>query len=73
MIRTETIGNTIYTYSDAGMKIHGGFPEEDYEEAYDPADSGRVYVETDIPAGDAADTDFIAALENLGVKFNEKE
>ena len=31
------------------MKIHGGYPESDYDEAYDPIDSGRTYVETDIP------------------------
>lgn len=49
MIKTEIIGNLIKTYSDIGMKIHGGFPEADYDEAYDPIDSGRTYVETDIP------------------------
>lgn len=49
MIKTEIIGNLIKTYSDLGMKIHGGFPEADYDEAYDPIDSGRTYVETDIP------------------------
>lgn len=49
MIKTEIIGNLIKTYSDQGMKIHGGMPEADYDEAYDPIDSGRTYVETDIP------------------------
>lgn len=53
MIKTEqlTIGNNQYikTYSDSGYKIHGGMPESDYDEAYDPADSGRTYTETDIP------------------------
>lgn len=53
MIKTEnlTINNEQYirTYSDAGVLIHGGFPEADYEEAIDPADSGRTYTETDIP------------------------
>lgn len=49
MIKTEIIGNLIKTYSDIGMKIHGGMPEADYDEAYDPIDSGRVYTETDIP------------------------
>lgn len=49
MIKTEIIGNLVKTYSDIGMKIHGGFPEGDYDEAYDPIDSGRTYVETDIP------------------------
>lgn len=49
MIKTEIIGNLVKTYSDLGMKIHGGMPEADYGEAYDPIDSGRTYVETDIP------------------------
>ena len=49
MIKTEIIGNLIKTYSDLGMKIHGGMPEGDYDEAYDPIDSGRTYTETDIP------------------------
>lgn len=49
MIKTEIIGNLIKTYSDIGMKIHGGMPEGNYDEAYDPIDSGRTYVETDIP------------------------
>lgn len=49
MIKTEIIGNLIKTYSDLGMKIHGGVPEDDYDEAYDPIDSGRTYTETDIP------------------------
>ena len=53
MIRQETIDiNSITytrTYSDTGMMIHGGDPEADYEEAYDPAELNRTYVETDIP------------------------
>lgn len=53
MIKTETItiNNKQYvrTYSDAGMMIHGGMPEGDYDEAVDPAELGRTYVETDIP------------------------
>lgn len=53
MIITETltIGEKQYTrtYSDRGMMIHGGFPEADYDEAVDPAELGRIYVETDIP------------------------
>ena len=39
----------IRTYSDKGMKIHGGFPESDYDEACDPADLNRTYTETDTP------------------------
>ena len=51
MIKKETVeieGKTfIYTYSDKGMMIHGGFPEGDYSEAYDVIE--REYTETDIP------------------------
>lgn len=39
----------VRTYSDKGMKIHGGFPESDYDEACDPAELSRTYTETDIP------------------------
>lgn len=53
MIITETfkIGNQdfIRTYSDREMMIHGGVPEGDYPEAYDPAELNRTYIETDIP------------------------
>lgn len=49
MIKKETIGNFIRTYSDIGMKIHGGSPEGDYDEAYDPIELHREYTETDIP------------------------
>lgn len=53
MIQTEQITiddkQFIRTYSDAGYLIHGGSPEGDYAEAIDPAELGRVYVETDIP------------------------
>lgn len=49
MIITETINNMVHTYSDLGMKIHGGMPEGDYDEAYDPIELGRTYTETNIP------------------------
>lgn len=49
MIRTETINNIVHTWSDLGVKIHGGMPEADYAEAYDPVGSGRTYTETNIP------------------------
>lgn len=49
MIKTEIIGNFIRTYSDRGMKIHGGSPEADYDEALDPVELGRTYTETNIP------------------------
>lgn len=49
MIKTENIGDIVRTYSDIGMKIHGGFPEGDYDEAFDPIELGRTYTETNIP------------------------
>lgn len=39
----------VRTYSDRGMKVHGGFPEGDYDVAEDPAALNRTYTETDIP------------------------
>lgn len=39
----------IRQYSNLGVKIHGGFPEANYDVAEDPAELGRTYVETDIP------------------------
>ena len=68
MIKTEIIGNLIKTYSDLGMKIHGGMPEGNYDEAYDPIDSGRVYTETDIPIEDDA-----TAEELLDILTGEAE
>ena len=62
MIKTEIIGNYTYTYSDLGVKIHGGFPEGDYDEAYDPIDSGRTYVETDIPIEESTAEDIVNIL-----------
>lgn len=49
MIKTEINGIIVRTWSDIGMKIHGGMPEADYDEAYDPIKLGRTYTETDIP------------------------
>ena len=49
MIQTEIKGDLIRTWSDRGVKIHGGYPEGDYDEAIDPVAMGRTYVETDIP------------------------
>lgn len=62
MIKTEIKGDYIRTYSDIGMKIHGGFPEGDYDEAYDPIDSGRTYVETNIPIEDDATAEEIIQI-----------
>lgn len=52
MIKTEISGNIVHTWSNLGVKIHGGFPESDYDEAYDPIETARTYVETDIPIED---------------------
>ena len=63
MIIQEIINETLVrTYSDRGMKIHGGFPEADYDEAIDPISLGRTYTETDIPVDvDVTDEDYAAA------------
>lgn len=58
MIIQENIGNDLVkTYSDKGVKIHGGSPEGDYDEAIDPISAGRTYVETDIPIDDGEPKD----------------
>ena len=50
MVIYENIGNDIIkAYSDKKVYIHGGFPEGDYAEAYDPVSMNRKYIETDIP------------------------
>ena len=48
------VGETLFNraYSDKGVKIHGGFPEDDYDESCDPAEFGRTFTETDIPVDD---------------------
>jgi len=45
----------IRSYSDKGVKIHGGMPEGDYDEAEEPASLGRTYMETDIPVASKPD------------------
>ena len=66
MIKTETltIGDKqfIRTYSDAGMMIHGGFPEDNYDEAIDPAELGRTYTETDIPIDGETEAEEIVSI-----------
>ena len=73
MIKTETLiidgREYIRTYSDAGVKVHGGYPESDYDESIDPADSGRTYTETDIPI-DEGDT---TAEELLNILTGEEQ
>ena len=57
MIKTETLeknGRTlIRTYSDAGYRIRQDGTGAVYDEAVDPADSGRTYTETDEQRPDA--------------------
>lgn len=57
----------IRTYSDAGVLIHGGTPEEDYSEAIDPAELNRTYTETDIPieGGASDEVDPATVVERL--------
>lgn len=62
MIQTERIGDLIRTWSDRGVYIHGGFPEADYTEAYDPVE--REYTETDVPI-DTEETEAEAILRIL--------
>lgn len=61
----------IRTFSDNGRMI-----ERDgvlYEEAIDPEDVVRTYVETDqdIAGADATESDYVAALRTLGVDVSE--
>lgn len=70
MIRTETVTigqkQFVRTYSDKGMMIHGGSPEADYDEAYDPAELGRTYTETDIPIeGDSTAEEVVNILTGV--------
>lgn len=69
MIKTETVNNLIHTWSDLGVKIHGGFPEGDYDEAYDPIELGRTYTETNIPI----DSDEADAEEIVNILTGEEE
>lgn len=59
-----TLNGTTFvrTYSTKGMKIHGGFPEADYDEANDPAEFGRTYTETDIPIEGETDAEEIVNI-----------
>ncbi len=65
MIVQENITGTnlVKTFSDRGVLIHGGYPEADYEEAIDPVDAGRTYVETDTYIGeDLTDAEALAII-----------
>ena len=68
MIKTETItinGRTLVrTYSDANRMIQQDGTGAVYAEAYDPADSGRTYTETDEEIPTEADSaDYKTAFE----------
>jgi hypothetical protein len=52
MIRTEQIGDRIYTYSDVGMKILQVETGIVYEDALDVPESGYTYTETNIAIED---------------------
>lgn len=50
MVVQEHLDNgLVRTYSNSGFKVHGGFPEGDYDIVYDPEDLQREYTETSIP------------------------
>ena len=72
MIRKETIyiGETpfIRTYSDRGVMIHGGEPESDYPESFDPVGVNRTYTETTIPIDDGEE---LTANEILAILLGE--
>ena len=57
MIVQHQISDTLVrAYSDKGVKIHGGFPEADYDDAIDPISAHREYAETDIPVDEEEPT-----------------
>ena len=55
----------VRTYSDVGMKVHGGSPEADYDVAEDPVEFNRTYTETDIPIDDDEQADKAEAYDIL--------
>lgn len=68
MIITETVTlngrSFVRTYSDAGYMIKQNGTGAIYAEAYDPADSGRTYTETEEEIATATDdADYKTAFE----------
>lgn len=59
------------TYSDQSKYIECDGVR--YSEAFDPAEIEREYTETDTPieTDEATESDYINALEDLGVDFSE--
>ena len=49
IVQQQISGTLVRTYSDRGVKVHGGYPEADYDEVVDPISMHREYTETDIP------------------------
>lgn len=70
MIKVETVTingrSFIRTYSDSGYMIKQDGTGAVYSEAYDPADSGRTYTETDeLIEGETDTEDYKTAFEIL--------
>lgn len=64
----------VRTWSNANRYVVGGMPEDSYEEAIDPAELGRTYVEgapidTGIDPEEAQISDYEQELADLGVRF----
>lgn len=70
MIRTEQIGDRVYTYSDAGVKIMQNETGIVYDDALDVPESGYTYTETDIAIEDEI-TDSEALSIIMGRDGNE--
>lgn len=64
MIKTEVVTingrQFVHTYSDDGVMIERDGIE--YDEAYDPIDTGRTYTETDIPIESESDAEEILSI-----------
>ena len=73
IIQEQIDENIVRTYSDRNVMIHGGFPEADYTEAYDPISLGRTYTETDIPIPSEEITDTEALNIIMGRDYHEPD
>ena len=58
VVYEEQENGMVKAYSDQHKMIFGGFPEAEYDVAYDPKDAHRTYVETDkyIPTQESIST-----------------
>lgn len=76
--KTREDGVELYrSYSDSGVYIRKVGTEEVYSEAVDILSAPYEYEETDMPieyidTGVATESDYLAALKELGVMFNEE-